>query len=49
LDKRAYYLLVADLRTLLPKSEPFWKLEEYWTVTLDGQVGTRSGKGIAER
>jgi hypothetical protein len=38
LDKRRYYMLIADLRAVQPEGEPFWKLEEYWTVTLDGDV-----------
>ena len=48
LDKRAYYSLVADLRALLPDHEPFWKLEEYWNVTLTDAVNGRSGYGSAD-
>lgn len=38
LDKRSYYALISDLRATLPKDEPFWKLEQYWTVTPDAPV-----------
>lgn len=33
LDRVAYYALVEMIRESLPDLEPFWKLEEYWTVT----------------
>jgi hypothetical protein len=33
LDQSAYYALIADLRTILRRGEPFWKLEEHWTIT----------------
>ena len=32
LDARQYYALVADLRTVIPSNQPFWKLEQYWTI-----------------
>ena len=43
LDERSYYALVSDLREVLPRKEAFWKLEQYWTVTSDGDVETRAG------
>lgn len=33
LDEPAYYELIAELKTVLRDGEPFWKLEEYWTVS----------------
>jgi len=35
LDEKTYYDLVADLRNILAKGEPFWRLEQYWTVEDD--------------
>ncbi len=35
LDEQSYYALISQLRGVLAKSEPFWKLEKYWTVTND--------------
>ena len=39
LDKRRYYMLIADLRSLLRASEPFWMLERYWTFSIRGESG----------
>jgi hypothetical protein len=33
LDETAYYELLVTLRTAVPVPEPWWKLEQYWTVT----------------
>jgi hypothetical protein len=33
LDDKRYYELINQLRALIPANEPFWMLEEYWTVT----------------
>ena len=33
LTENEYYALIKELRTCVPNGEPFWKLEEYWTVT----------------
>ncbi|TVQ30178.1 MAG: hypothetical protein EA376_13895 [Phycisphaeraceae bacterium] len=33
LDEQAYSTLIAELRRVLPEGEPFWKLEEHWTIT----------------
>jgi hypothetical protein len=33
LGKEDYYKLIAELRAVLPGQLPFWRLEEYWTVT----------------
>lgn len=35
LDEQSYYALISQLRDVLAKSEPFWKLEKFWTVTND--------------
>ena len=32
-SKANIYALIKELRTCVPKGDPFWKLEEYWTVT----------------
>jgi hypothetical protein len=36
LPEEDYYNLIVLLRTLLPNTQPFWMLEEYWTLTKDG-------------
>jgi hypothetical protein len=36
LDEQTYYVLVDQLRTCVLKGEPFWKIEQHWTVT-DGE------------
>jgi hypothetical protein len=33
LGEDAYYQLIGQLRTILAPDEPFWMLEQYWTVT----------------
>ncbi len=33
LNECDYYELIAELRSVLPAPEPWWKLERYWTVT----------------
>jgi hypothetical protein len=33
LTENEYYTLIKELRTCMSKGEPFWKLEEYWTIT----------------
>ncbi|MEQ1774292.1 MAG: hypothetical protein ABL891_10970 [Burkholderiales bacterium] len=33
LNESAYYELLATLRTVVPETDPWWKLEQYWTVT----------------
>lgn len=33
LKESSYYILISQLRAILPDGEPFWKLEEFWTVT----------------
>ena len=33
LDAEAYYILIEQLRDVLPPEAPFWVLEQYWTVT----------------
>lgn len=33
LDESSYYELVSRLRSVVPDSEPWWKLEQYWTAT----------------
>ncbi|MEY4730369.1 MAG: hypothetical protein RL020_1527 [Pseudomonadota bacterium] len=33
LNEDDYYKLLATLRTVIPVTEPWWKLEQYWTVT----------------
>lgn len=35
LDEKAYYCLIGQLRNILAPDEPFWMLEQYWTVTDD--------------
>ena len=35
LDEGAYYSLIAQLRTVLPVATPWWKIEQFWTVTSD--------------
>lgn len=35
LDEDAFYALVRELRAIVPAAEPFWKLEEFWTVTTE--------------
>jgi hypothetical protein len=42
LDQASYYSLIAELRDLLPRSEPFWKLEEHWNVTQSRVIATRA-------
>jgi hypothetical protein len=33
LNETSYYILVGQLLALLPDGEPFWKLEQFWTVS----------------
>lgn len=33
LSETQYYELIDQIREILPHPEPWWKLEEYWTVT----------------
>ena len=35
LDEPAYYELLSQLQSIVPEPEPWWKLEQYWTVTQD--------------
>jgi hypothetical protein len=35
LNEARYYELIGQLRSFLGSSEPFWKLEQFWTVTND--------------
>lgn len=35
LTKDQYYSIVVLLRNLVPEGEPFWKLEEHWTVVTE--------------
>jgi hypothetical protein len=42
LDETSYYRLITELRALLPRREPFWKLEEHWNVTPSRVVATRA-------
>jgi hypothetical protein len=37
-DEPAYDELSVQLRARLPLSAPFWKLEEFWTVTDAGDT-----------
>ncbi len=32
LDSDQYYTLVSELRAALPAEQPFWMLEQYWTL-----------------
>jgi hypothetical protein len=36
LNDEQYHELIMRLREVLGPEEPFWKLERYWTVTIDG-------------
>ena len=38
LDEDGYYELVAQLRSVLSDSEPWWMLERHWTVTNDSAL-----------
>jgi hypothetical protein len=38
LDEKGYYELLTTLRTVLHESEPWWMLEQYWTVTNDSNI-----------
>jgi hypothetical protein len=33
LDEMSYYNLVSQLCAIIPDGEPFWKLEQFWTVS----------------
>jgi hypothetical protein len=35
LDEPSYYALISQLKGVLARGEPFWKLEQYWTVIDD--------------
>ena len=34
LDEKEYYSLIAALRSVMVPSDPWWKLEEYWNVSI---------------
>lgn len=35
LNEQGYYRLIAQLREVVPDSQPFWMLEQYWNMTED--------------
>ena len=54
LNEVAYYQLISQLRTTLPKDVPFWMLEEYWqpsepAFALPGPRSPRRGSGRITR
>jgi hypothetical protein len=46
LDEEEYFALVLELRQALPASEPFWKLERFWTVAEEQSANVQEDEGM---